>query len=243
MSETPLDQQRRLTDYWVRLGQLSEIEWSDFYRQVRSALLRCPASELSNLPDTKENYIDEFFTEKIFFKAQRNASEGIQSISGGALCFFFRNFLRDKLDGYKRFSDEEAEFGEDSIETDEGQQIKEFLDEIGEQALASAVQRFIGELPDWGVLMLSNHFCADEDVATPMSTLCKDIPSYHYKAQKLGVTVNKRSANFLGYEHTLIGQWIDSLKVRIAPENHAIIQFLLGAVCLEAAALALEESA
>ncbi len=243
MSESLIDQQRLLTAYWVRLGQLTEPEWADFYRRVRLALLRCPAGELSRLPDSKESYIDEFFTEKIFFKAQRTNPEGIQSISGGALCGFFRNFLRDKLDTYKRFSGEEPELSEDHRVNDNDQQIREFLDETGEQALASAVHEFINELPDWGLLMLSGHFCADDGVASPMSLLCKDIPSYHYKAQKLGVTVGKRSASFLGYEHTLIGQWIHSLKVAIAPENHCIILFLLGALCLEAAATVQESQA
>ena len=243
MSESLVDQQRLLTAYWVRLSQLTKPEWTDFYRRVRLALLRCPAGELSRLPDSKESYIDEFFTEKIFYKAQRAAPEGIQSISGGALCGFFRNYLRDKLDTYKRFSDEDPELSEDPGTDDDDRHVREFLDETGEQELTVAVTRFIVELPDWGVLMLSGHFCAEEGTASPMSLLCKDIPSYHYKAQKLGVTVGKRPASLRGYETTLIGKWIHSLNVEIAPENRSVILFLLGALCLEAAAIVQEGSA
>lgn len=238
MSESLLDQQRALTDYWVRIGHLTEGEWGDFYRRVRSALLRCSAAELSGLPDSKESYIDEFFAEKIFYRAHRSSSAGIQSLSGGALCTFFRNYLRDRLDTYKRFSDDDPMELDDQHGDAERSVLDEFLASTGEAELARSATLFLKSLPDWGMLMLSKHFCADDDEAVPMSSLCRDISSYHYKAQKLGVTIGKNSSNLLGYEHTLIGKWISSLKVAIKPENYDIIHFLLGALCLEAAVLA-----
>ena len=97
------NEQKVLSDYWVRLDTLNEAEWSDFYRRVRIALLRCPASELAGLPDGRDAYIHEFFAEKMYFgRAQRMPETRNQTISGGALCFFFRNYLRDVLDGYRR---------------------------------------------------------------------------------------------------------------------------------------------
>ena len=99
MAET-LSDRDVLTEYWLRLDILTGKEWEDFYRIVRSALMRCPASELRSLPDSRESYIDEFFTEKLFFKAQRKSDAGIQSISGGALCRFFRNYLLDQVRHY-----------------------------------------------------------------------------------------------------------------------------------------------
>ena len=225
------------TAYWLRLDVLSDVEWKAFYRLVHKALLRCPAPELAALPDTRVNYIDEFFTEKLFFKAQRMSSAGIQSISGGALCRFFRNYLLDEVDRYKRNplteDDPEDESGAD--DQNEDALIDEFLANSSRDKLDDLVQSFLASLPDWALLMLRGHFCADDD-SVAMSKLCQGIASYHYKAQKLGVTVKKDAVGLVGYEHTLLGQWMQSLDVRIAPENHALMIFLLEVICLEATA-------
>lgn len=234
--------QQLLTDYWQRLDGLTEAEWRDFYVNVRQALLRCPAAELASLPDDKESYIDEFFTEKIFFKAQRTA-DGIQSISGGALCVFFRRYLKDRIDYYKRFSSDDVYESPETENASHEGEVHSFIREYGETLLAERVAQFLAQLPSWGLLMLGGHFCADAENSKPMSELCKNVPSYHYKAQKLGITVSRRSDSFLGYEHTQIGQWIESLGVKVAPENHALMLFLLGALCLEALALSEESQA
>ncbi|MCC7310660.1 MAG: hypothetical protein IT510_05380 [Sulfuritalea sp.] len=236
MAEAPSDQEV-LTAYWVRLDVLSDAEWKSFYRLVHKALLRCPASELATLPDTRVNYIDEFVIEKLYFKAQRRSAAGIQSISGGALCLFFRRYLRDELDRYKgkSLTEDEQEEEWNAEQHDDDQLIDEFLAEIGHAELGTAIQDFLAILPDWALLMLRGHFCADDD-AVPMSKLCKGIAAYHYKAQQLGVTVKKNADGLVGYEHTLIGQWMQSLGVQIIPENHALMKFLLEAICLEATA-------
>lgn len=234
--------QERLTDYWVRRDRLSEREWADFYVGVRAALLRCPAPELSGLPDRRESYIDEFFAEKIFFSASRAAAAGIRSISGGALCGFFRRYLVDLLRGYKTnpLAEEAAIelLHDDATIRDDEVALQEFLGRIGgREALTNQARKFLGTLDAWAMLMLRGHFCADDD-GLPMATLCKGIASYHYKAQKLGITVKKGSPEMLGYEHTLIGRWIEAQGVKIAPENLSIILFLLGLLCLEAVAMA-----
>lgn len=226
-----------LTAYWVRLDKLTATEWKTFYLLVRRALLRCPAPELAALPDKRENYIDEFFTEKLFFKAQRMTPDGIQSISGGALCFFFRRFLDTEVIRYKLnpLTEEDREDERGADDPNEDELTDEFLANIGRDKLDDSVQRFLASLPDWALLMLRGHFCADDDTV-PMSKLCRGIASYHYKAQKLGVTVKKDADGLIGYEHTLLGQWMQSLGVLIAPENHALMIFLLEVICLEATA-------
>lgn len=228
--------QQLLTDYWQRLDRLTEAEWRSFYVNVRRALLRCPASELTSLPDDKESYIDEFFTEKIFFKAQQGGN-GIQSISGGALCFFFRRYLKDRIDYYKKFAPDDVYEHSDNASAMPNDEVHTFIREYGENRFAEQVAKFLEQLPPWGLMMLGGHFCADTENAKPMSELCKNVPSYHYKAQKLGITVSKRTDSFLGYEHTQIGGWIESLGVKIVPENHPLMLFLLGVLCLEALAL------
>ena len=232
--------QQSLTHFWVRMDRLTQNEWEDFYRCVRAALLRCPAPELSGLPDRRENYIDEFFTEKLFFRAQRTNESGIQTISGGALCTFFRRYLIDQLRGYQRPALTEKDGLERLPNVEDGADdettVSEFLSTNGgHEVLRQRVVDFLATLEDWGLLMLRGHFCADDD-AIPMSALCKGIPSYHYKAQKLGITVNRSLVEMHGYEHTLIGKWIVGMGVDVIPQNSPVIQFLLGAICLEAAA-------
>lgn len=239
-----LNEREALTDYWRRLGSLTSREWEGFYRLVCSALKRCPASELASLPDTRENYIDEFFVEKLFNKALRVEDAAGESLSGGALCQFFRNFLRDQLEHYKAHplsgDDPDDRWFEPAQHPQTG--IEEFLRRFGTDKLAQRIDALLDALPDWGLLMLRGHFCADDD-AVPMSALCADIPSYHYKAQKLGITVKKGSDDLRGYEHTLIGAWIVSLGVAIEPDNLDIMRFLLDALCLEATARVEGESA
>ena len=237
----PVTDQQSLTQFWVRLDRLTQDEWAEFYRAVRAALLRCPAPELSGLPDSRESYIDEFFTEKLFFRAQRTNESGIQTISGGALCTFFRRYLIDLLRGYQRTALTDKEDLERMPDVEDGADdeatVSEFLATTGgHEALRRHVVDFLATLEEWGLLMLRGHFCAD-DYAIPMSKLCQGIPSYHYKAQKLGVTVNRAASAMLGYEHTLIGQWMIRMGVEIRPQNGPVIQFLLGAICLEAAAI------
>lgn len=243
MTSRPTEREA-LTDYWRRLGLLTSKEWEGFYRLVRSALMRCPASELAGLPDTRESYIDEFFTEKLFHKAQRVENAAGESLSGGALCGFFRNYLRDILEHYKARPISDADPDEAWFDPSPPPQgnVDEFLADIGIDTLALRIDALLDALPDWALLMLRGHFCADDD-AVPMVKLCADIPSYQYKAQKLGVTVKKSSDGLRGYEHTMIGAWMQSLGVAIEPGNMGVMRFLLDALCLEATARVVGEDA
>lgn len=225
-----------LTDYWNRRPTLSEWEWRDFYVLVRMALLRCPAAELTGLPDDKEHYINEFFTDKVFFAEAR----GTHSLSGGALCAFFRNFLRDKLrtmpatTPFSNLDNEDGRTFEEMLVDDAGTRVEvsDFLQHSTPAALQESARRFLASLEEWGRVMLRQHYCADEPI--PMSTLCRDIPSYHYKSGFLGVTRAKKETSLLGYEHTLIGKWILSLGVKLTAENIEVVLFLLHVLCHQA---------
>ena len=235
-----------LSDYWKRLDSLVESEWTDFYHRVRSALMLCPAKVLSALPDSRESYIHEFFVEKLFFKAQRARTPGIETISGGSLCRFFRRYLIDKIRARARESpldDNAPDRDEKAAPSAPDNAIEALLAQIGgRETLAISVNAFLANLEDWALLMLRGHFCADDGDAIPMSKLCKGIPAYHYKAQKLGITLIKNPVTFLGYEHTRIGQWVKELGVDIVPENRSEIRFLLEVLCLDATVAAGEGS-
>lgn len=198
--------------------------------------MRCPASELAALPDQRSSYIDEFFVEKIFFRAASAGRDGIQSISGGALCSFFRRFLIDQLRGNQKLCSVEPDALDAMVDESSDNQsdscVREFLTHIGgDERLRHLTSEFMGGLDDWALVMLRGHFCADED-ALPMAKLCKGIPSYHYKAQKLGITVKRGDSDMLGYEHTIIGKWITSMGIAINATNMPVINYLLSAICL-----------
>jgi hypothetical protein len=222
-----------LTDYWNRRPDLSKPEWARFYMLVRAALMSASAPQLASLPEDREVYIAEFFQDKVFYTTPISEHELLE----GALRKFFRNYLTDKIRA-KPDTIQTSTFDDDGdafvdripheIDSEEAE-VREFLNIIPVEKLAQSAIAFIDSLEERHRLMLSGHYCADSPV--PMSTLFRGVNGYHYQAQRLGVTVNRGSRGLEGYEHTLIGQWMCSLGVKPAPENLALVHFLLKTLC------------
>lgn len=94
----------RLTDLWNRRGRLNRQEWEDLYRLVSRGLQRPSAkinSYLLSLNDQKEDYIQEFFVQKVMATADTPA-EPKQRTCNQLLYVYFTNFLKDQLDKEKR---------------------------------------------------------------------------------------------------------------------------------------------
>lgn len=225
-----------LTDYWNRRPNLSEKEWTRFYVLVRGTLMNASAPQLASLPEGREVYIAEFFQDKFLYttpKADHDLMEG-------TVRNFFRNYLLDKIRGLPNtvqtstFDDDDDEPFVARIPAPESEdrELREFLNEVPVETLTKSASDFFDSLEERHRLMLAQHYCADNPV--PMSTLFKGVNGYHYQAQKLGVTVGKGSKNFLGYEHSLIGQWMYSLGVMPRPDNLSIVHFLLKMLCFHA---------
>ncbi len=95
----------------------------------------------------------------------------------------------------------------------------------------------LGE-PPWILLYLARHHCQDDpDARVSMSTLAKDygIPSYHQKAQQLGITSARGGFPSLdAFARTLLGRWLQGIGIAIVRENLSEIRTALKILCYEA---------
>lgn len=94
--------------------------------------------------------------------------------------------------------------------------------------------RHLEEDRHWIRLYLSQHHCPDQDEAIPLATLAarNDIPSYDYRARKLGITWSKRGFESPeAFAQTLLGQWIAALNIPIQPECQTAICAAQSVLC------------
>nr|WP_141657225.1 hypothetical protein [Thiocapsa sp. KS1] len=88
----------------------------------------------------------------------------------------------------------------------------------------------------WIGLYLRCHFCPDHD-AFALSTLARRhrIPSHHYKAVALGVTVPKQQdAALEAFRASYRGQWLISLGISVDPDHLPEMSLALKVLCLVA---------
>jgi len=90
---------RELGDLFQRRGELDNKEWARLYELVSITLLPFRPSILSTLPSERRDYVDQFFTEKVYGTRSKS-----RSVHQGALREFYENFLRDELRKQNRFS-------------------------------------------------------------------------------------------------------------------------------------------
>jgi hypothetical protein len=250
----------KLTELWRNLGRLDKVQWASLYQEVAHILQRSQFSELASLPDTKEDYIQSFFLEKILKKANSADREPIHT---GFIRHSFRNFLRDELrrpsnrnQVHLDTSDEDQpdetsqleqlrqlqqhKDGEDTVAT---MDIEQVLAEHGltvEKVQDSAFS-WLRSQEDWARQYLNVHFCPDHHDSPPsLQKLATKlgISAYHYRAQQLGITI-KKSALASDYRNTAIGRWVIGLGIEILPENMRLLLFLFKSLCL--ATLSLQE--
>ncbi len=89
----------------------------------------------------------------------------------------------------------------------------------------------------WIRIYLRCHFCPDSDEAIALSTLGRThrIPSYHYKAVALGVTVpKKRDAALEAFRASYRGQWLIGLGIPVDPDHLTEMSLALKVLCLVA---------
>lgn len=89
----------------------------------------------------------------------------------------------------------------------------------------------------WIRLYLRCHQCPDQEDAIPVSTLARrhQIPSYHDRAVKIGVTVPKRQdAALEAFRASYRGQWLNHLGIPVDPEHVEEMSLALKMLCLVA---------
>lgn len=89
----------------------------------------------------------------------------------------------------------------------------------------------------WIRLYLRCHFCPEKPDAMALSTLERRhrIPSYHYKAVSLGVSVPKhRDAALAAFRESYRGQWLARLGIPVDPDHLLEMSLALKVLCLVA---------
>ncbi len=99
----------------------------------------------------------------------------------------------------------------------------------------SSARHFLSKNQEWVNLYLSLHTCVDNQTLLPLSKLAElhQIPSYHYRARELGIT-RKKGQFEEGYEKTILGKWLLSLRINTKIENRGAIEVAFKILCFEA---------
>lgn len=235
-----------LDTLWQDRARLDEQGWARLYGIVRSVLLPLRPRELASLPEPVEVYVQDFFQDKVF-RPEAQASR----VHVGALRHYYTNYLRDRLDRHKRHDDTFVPLTHDA--GDDGEEmaddmaacaptaslVREALAEVGlsfDQACAAA-RRFLETAEPWVAPYLAFHFCPDADSSVPLHHLAQrlDLPSYHYKAKKLGINWSGKDRQSADFSSTLLGQWLSQeLGLTIAQEHRDAMDAALQILCLEA---------
>jgi hypothetical protein len=229
-----------LSDLWLRRTQLSREEMATMYDMVRGALRPYHPLELQSLREDKEELVAQFIYAKVFrlepgHGESRACAESAPS-SNYAICAYFRRYLIDclrsashqhnvsmEIDGVGQEVDQHAHTPDDSAESI---LMQYGLDEARVRSLSRA---FIQGLDEHERIVLAGSLGRCSGLRGGLSGVATRhrIPSYHYRAVKLGVTL-KKSARPADFAATKIGRWLENvLGIAIALENQAAILVVL----------------
>lgn len=237
-----------LTDLWRRRTHLSQDEMVSIYNLVKGALRGYHPPELQSLKEDKEELVAQFIYAKVLRlepgHGECHASEHSAPSSGYAVCTYFRRFLIDclrsasnqrdvsmELDGVAAQIDEHAHAPDDPVAS---VLMQYGLDEARVRRLARA---FIDGLDRYEQLVLAGTlgWCSEDKGGLFALATRHHIPSYHYRAVRLGVTL-KKSAQSADFAATKIGRWIGgTLGIAISADNQAAILLVLNLLAVESA--------
>ncbi len=223
--------------YWNRRASLSEAEWRDFYALTHRFLALCGTHEyVADLGGDRKALIDDYFHDKIFATAGGSAGA---PLAPGALCSFLKNYLKDRRKAAwerHRVSADDEEHPQDAY--DHCAYTPDPDDEalLGEAGLAlgrvlESASAFLETLPEAERMYLALHACADDPEALVNLAKRFRVPSYHYKAKKLGITREKGEFE-AGYDKTAIGRWLhQDLRLPLTAEYLGEILAALKILC------------
>jgi hypothetical protein len=252
-----------LIHLWAHRSTIDKAEWERLWKLSMSAVMRCSPSMLRSLPDTKQNYANDWFVKKVLF-----TKDNVTTISSArVLATSFNHHLIDlyrQLDEHKnkkntetktnssvddhhadpvgriafqnrgsRISDAEQVASNDVNESCDCGKSGADLDSLSPRLLESA-ELFFKSLSREEQIYLALHTCDAEGEALYNLADRLNIASYHYKAGKLGIT-RKKGELHIGYEKTRIGAWLsNSLGILISPVNAGQILEAFTALCQSA---------
>jgi hypothetical protein len=235
-----------LPDLWRRRTQLSDDEMVSMYDIVRRALRAYHPLELQALGEDKEELVHQFIYTKVLRLApghmeSRACPESAPSNSY-AICAYFRRYLIDCLrsashqrnvsmenEGMAQEIDLRAHALEDPVE---GVLMQHGLSEAHVRASA---REFIAKLDEPERIVLAGSLGWYSERKGGLSAVAAQhrVPSYHYRAVKLGVTM-KKTADAADFSNTMIGRWLtDELGIAIAIDNSDAILIALNLLSAE----------
>jgi hypothetical protein len=229
-----------LSDLWRRRTHLSGEEMAMMYSLVIGALRPYHPLELQSLREDKEELVAQFIYAKVLRlepgHTYSNACAESAPSSNYAVCAYFRRYLIDclrsarhqhdvsiEIDGIGQEVDEHARALDDPIES---VLMQYGLDEPGVRHLA---RKFINSLDDHERVVLAGSLGWCSGCKGGLSGIAERhrVPSYHYRAVKLGVTL-KKSARPADFAETKIGRWLSEVVgIKIATENRTVILLIL----------------
>ena len=224
----PLEERdQRLADLWciVVANRASECHATELYLLIRQILSE---SRHFSIPDATErdSMINAFFLKKVLEPASLGKQQ--HCFHAGALRQWFSQFL---ITEWRRFDMRRAnganldeDFDSDDFveaaatstadeECDAYCDASRVLTEAGldEEAVRQSAERLVDGLENWAHLYLAEHLCPPEEERQPLDSIAKayQIPSYHARARRLGIT-RKKDDTPADYEQSIIGSWMAS---------------------------------
>ncbi|MFM0737646.1 hypothetical protein PQQ51_10440 [Paraburkholderia xenovorans] len=237
-----------LPDLWRRRTQLSADEMVSMVELVKRALRTYHPQELHALGEDKEELVAQFIYAKVLRLApghtETSACAESAPSNGYALCAYFRRYLIDCLRsaGHQRNVSMENEGMAQEIDL-HAQALEDPVQSVlmqyglDEECVRAAARAFIDRLdePDRIVLAGSLGWCSEEKGGLSAVAAQHSVPSYHYRAVKLGVTM-KKTAGAGDFSNTRIGRWLtDVLGIDIELDNRAAILIALNLLAAESA--------
>jgi hypothetical protein len=229
-----------LPDLWRRRTQLSDDEMVSMYGLVKRALRSYHPLELHALGEDKEELVHQFIYTKVLRLApghmdSRATPESAPS-NGYAICAYFRRYLIDCLRSasHQRNVSMEADGMAQEIDL-HAHAIDDPIDSVllqhnlNEASVRAAAHAFIASLDAPERVVLSGTLGGYSECKGGLSAVAARhrVPSYHYRAVKLGVTM-KKTAGADEFSNTKIGRWLsDDLGIAIDVDNRDAILIAL----------------
>jgi len=245
------DNDSTLIALWQKRDQLDEAQWAQLYHLMTQVIKGGRYPQLASLPDSIEDYIQEFIYYKAFETARREEMGGGQLYYENALRTYFRRFLIDLLRKANREntvplppedSNQDVPLEDDNQDVpleDSNQDVpleddtQEATKELWQKEVAKSAKDFLQDSENWVRLYLGLHTCAEPRLALSKLAARYQIASYHYKARQLGITRHKNDS-LQDYEKTLLGAWLKSLGLSLQQDKAATIENAFKILCDEA---------
>jgi hypothetical protein len=215
------EEEAELLQLWQRRAVLEKSGWDRLWILVTKALMRTNPSILGDLPDSKQDYVTDFFLNKVMHGRYGDPDAPESALrSVMALATFFNNYLIDNLRRHENRGtvviDDEKVLDAVSFDAEKtmvspcGCTRTTPEDLFERSSLFDAAMAFFGSLTDEEQLYLAAHTC--NDGGEPLYKLAErhKIASYHRKAGQLGIT-RKKGELHNGYENTRIGGWLSNV--------------------------------